>query len=684
MIATYRNMSDDELELMSFTVDQQATIHNYFIMYDADGSGAVSMNELLSVFHAMDRAPKEGSAEMAILDHLMKSLDKSEDGELKFEQFLRLLLAFYSTVYKHAFMDNAVTNETKNGKIRKLPKKNMRLALIQMQQAGFALRHEELQQVIDKGEAILDYSQGSLEDVLEAKSSTYGFTFEQFHKVLKFFRELEFNQLRRSAGFDSERVEFLKGSFADADTDGSGSLDIREVAEQFEKASIPIVDVYEFVDLFARMDVDKSSTLSFQEFLRLMSIYSKSIAAKYDSLSPNSRKSINSLRALNAKRTWRFQDNAKQVLLQAQEVFENSQGAAQMVNRAIVEEVEHQMLAKEYGLSIADVKSIWGSFEFCDNDGSGTINKEELISVLRNLGFPPNTGFQNQVYDSCIENFEEDSDGLVFYRAFKFILKYFTALAHAAFEMFRQGDVIPRDSITLALYQLGQYFVKQTISDFLQEHGLDENADVGFEMFAALLSFLRHNNLERWRRTYGFSSTEIENFRTAASIAGGLEGHSGKLEIALNRVQSILEGLGYLDGALISKQGKTILQALARVDREGTGLNFEDLLLLLRHLENYRVLAKREEEEKAIRESGLKLDEASLLRSLFKNLPKNDEGDVSQQDLKVMLSQNNIAKTQDQRRKLKQVLEEFCKDPEDGVSFAKLVRILRRLEHLTH
>lgn len=651
---------------MSFTVDQQATIHNYFIMYDVDGSGGLSKTEFPEVLRAMDRLPRKGSVDEAVMDHLMGDHDQDGDGELDFAEFVSLLQMYYSAVYKRAFLDNS-HKSSESGETM-ISKKNLRLALHELQEAGFALLYKDLEQIISKGDDIL-CEEKNVEH--QKEEHTLGFTFEMFHQVLEYFREFEFVQLRQSAGFDPERIAFMKRLFQAADTDGSGALDIKEIAEQFVKAAIPIPDVDQFIGLFARMDVDKSASLSFQEILRFMSIYSKTTSSVGDDIA-----TMTGIKSLNKNRTSNFSEIAKQTLMEADEVFRHFQNAHDMVNNALIQEVEEGTLAVQWGLSVADMRALRESFEFCDVDGSGSIDQNELVALLTNLGFPPNTAFQKAIFNECLE---PDSSALIFIRCIQWVLNYFTCLAKRAFQAHVQGDRIPRKMLLMVLYQVGQYVGKNTVDDWLHENGLPEDAGLDAQMFGNLIVFLRSKSLEKWRRTYGFPDHKVERFKTFFSIAQS-KAQAGEECIDLSRVEAVLERLGYMDDPL--NQGVTLLNALTRVDREATGmLTFQDFLLLLRHLDNSRARKQRAQEELAIRMSGLDPDTVSLLRQAFNSCSENDTGAVTQHDIKLLLSKYQIITTQEQRKKLNVVLEEVHEDCGDVVTFATFLRILRSIDH---
>merc|ERR1719240_2545904 len=131
-------------------------------------------------------------------------------------------------------------------------------------------------------------------------------------------------------------------------------------------------------------------------------------------------------------------------------------------------------------------------------------------------------------------------------------------LIHEAFDQFQEGGTIPRQKILLALYQIGQYLAKQTIDDWLQERMGENRVDDGIDLetFKDLVSHLRSRSLEKWRQTYGFSSDQMEHFKKFYTIACE-EGPCGGESIPLDRVQTVMERLGY--SVHLKSQGTALL-----------------------------------------------------------------------------------------------------------------------------
>ena len=55
--------------------------------------------------------------------------------------------------------------------------------------------------------------------------------------------------------------------------------------------------------------------------------------------------------------------------------------------KAVEQDVEDGILCMQNDITIQEVQLLRESFSFCDADGSGFIDREELSTILRNLGF---------------------------------------------------------------------------------------------------------------------------------------------------------------------------------------------------------------------------------------------------------------------------------------------------------
>jgi hypothetical protein len=70
---------------------------------------------------------------------------------------------------------------------------------------------------------------------------------------------------------------------------------------------------------------------------------------------------------------------------------------------AVQHDVEDGVLCTTCKLSIQEVRILRESFEFCDADGSGSIDREELTVVLKNLGCTPTTAAQKSAFGKVLE-----------------------------------------------------------------------------------------------------------------------------------------------------------------------------------------------------------------------------------------------------------------------------------------
>merc|ERR550514_705915 len=108
--------------------------------------------------------------------------------------------------------------------------------------------------------------------------SSGGIDFPEFCQLMLDYRKLEFKHLRETASMGAKEVLRLFKAFEEADADKSGSLDIQEVLILMYNTKVRDMlctneGMESFTSLFARIDLDRSLTLSFEEFLRLLRVW---------------------------------------------------------------------------------------------------------------------------------------------------------------------------------------------------------------------------------------------------------------------------------------------------------------------------------------------------------------------------------------------------------------------------
>merc|ERR1719515_501998 len=95
------------------------------------------------------------------------------------------------------------------------------------------------------------------------------------------YRAVEFKHLRRTANFGAAELDSLAEVFRGADYDSSGSMDIKEILVLMDNTVVgerleTDEGMAHFVKLFSRLDVDRSLTLDFVEFIRLLRVWTGS------------------------------------------------------------------------------------------------------------------------------------------------------------------------------------------------------------------------------------------------------------------------------------------------------------------------------------------------------------------------------------------------------------------------
>lgn len=182
-----------------------------------------------------------------------------------------------------------------------------------------------------------------------------------------------------------EASQILK-SFQQADKDGSGSIDVDELALLLESLN-PNITTANAKQMFAAADIDGNNRVDFGEFVEFIfsdsqeteSILAGSVMAKGDA---------NSLKAADPNVT---EDPASFMTFQIEDVFKHELSNAYMsfvatypesaaISRKYIEEQSQRLMSKEFEERIA------GSFGGrLDKDGDGVLSYQEVRGMIREV-----------------------------------------------------------------------------------------------------------------------------------------------------------------------------------------------------------------------------------------------------------------------------------------------------------
>lgn len=689
--------------LVTFGLEETKILRGFFDLHDADGSNSLSLEELTEVVDDIGRAPEEGSEDALEFQRLMYKADASGDEELNFEEFRNFLCEYYQSVYWRLFLE---ADEDGSKTISKFEIKGL---MVKLKDSGFKVRGEDIAGLFDE----IDNSNTEGDGVLD---------WHEFCDFMSSYRRLEFALLKDSAGFPAPEMEFLRTIYDEADSDHSGQLAIREVVDLLERTMLGSkVDTQEeinkIVELFARIDKDKSMSLDFIEFLRLLRVWSnnkkrgkKEILAVFKKLDE-----LQTMRILPDGTGQIVQNNdaspkvdldhdvvkglRTSIMARTRTSLENfgieQEGAEkeyrdkkyklenELRNIAIEMDVEDGILAKTCGLTIGEVRVLRESFEFCDRDGSGYIDPDELTVILKTLGCAPITPSLKQAFAKTREC-EEFKGELDFANLVRFLVQYHATsvemvVSWAKFTINDETDEgVLTDKLVHVLYQMGQYLNRDGAMSLLKRVGGDpEGTVVSKKTFLKMIASDRTAKLAAWRQTCGFSESQIKAIKNAFATKCSPDD-----DAIMNRDGRVLEALHLLDIAPPSDTAREqLMRALLKVDRAATGtITFHDFLLLVRQLENQNLYKRTQKEKENIKVAGLDADAVQQFRQIFDDCKPNDYGRVGILRIHQLFADLGLVKKQSQRKEVQDVITEVTGIDKSGLAFHHFLEVLHRLE----
>lgn len=489
------------------------------------------------------------------------------------------------------------------------------------------------------------------------------------------YRKLEYDLLKMSAGFSSIESGYLQHIFESADEDKGGELSMEEMLELLEicfkenqvdkKAEIKKIS-----QLFSRMDKDKSKSLDQLEFIRLIRVWNTGRGEKQEILkvfkeASQVDESLNE-KALRKKMGVSGADEPK--------------ASVQLRAFTVQQDVQDGLLADEHHMTLEEVRTLRESFEFCDSDGNGLIDREELPFILKILGCVPLTGQQQRAHMRTLER-EEFREDFNFEALLSFLVMYLKACVEEALQGIKtdnpdkEQEGVPMQRLMQALYQVGQYLKKDDAQALLETVGGNQESEVVDQItFLKMLEADRSSRLFEWRKTCGFSKSQLLAIEQAFSKHSGGDGGS-----ITNHESAVLSILQVLNLAPSPQEHDTLMHGLLRVDREGKGtITFHDFLLLVRLLENQRLHARTLEEKQRARAAGLDADAVRQFRKVFDDCKRDDCTKADIDLTRALLADLQVVRTHKEKMHLKEAIEAVADS--DGLEFSHFLEVLVRVE----
>ena len=242
---------DPTLNTDNLTPDEKEVIKEKFLLFDEDGSGSISKEELGAAMRYMGLNPTEAEVQT-----MLDSLDEDGTCQLEFPEFLKLM----SQIKNHDPLSFDLTGQLTTKQIAEIQEK-------------FLQFDDDQDGVIDKSElgAILRYmgqtpTDLELEDIL-LKLDEDGTNVLEFPEFLKLMTSLQLKPVK--AKFSQNEIKEMKSKFGMFDTDGSGTICIKELGRLLRYLGYNPSEA-DIKDIMSSIDKDDTGQIEFLEFVDLM------------------------------------------------------------------------------------------------------------------------------------------------------------------------------------------------------------------------------------------------------------------------------------------------------------------------------------------------------------------------------------------------------------------------------
>lgn len=341
-----------------------------------------------------------------------------------------------------------------------------------------------------------------------------------------------------------------------------------------------------------------------------------------------------------------------------------------------------------------------GKFERYDQDGSGSIDREELQQVVQNLGYTVHKDVVEEYLEQADEDWEGAAkDGQLDYDEFvNFMLilrdhEGFSAAEQREIEnVFTKFDTNHSGEIEVmelnSIFQyLGSVIRIEEVNKLLLKVDFNGSGSLDLREFRRLMRLHREDELSELREAFDLHAREAAESTTQRQSLAAIS--SGKV-ITQHEASEILSAMGYPDSLVDLSEGGVTKMASAPTSMASTAnavtlLTFDDVISMLNHRREVRV-----KEQRCC--AGFTEHELKDLKIVFDRYDTDGSGVLSGKEVAPLLEQLGLSTgtVQDRERVLNEIDKARAMAVAAGVSdigergsgtmnFWELVQLLRLL-----
>eukprot|EP00931_Biecheleriopsis_adriatica_P092793 TRINITY_DN66573_c0_g1_i1.p1 TRINITY_DN66573_c0_g1~~TRINITY_DN66573_c0_g1_i1.p1 ORF type:complete len:1128 (-),score=158.23 TRINITY_DN66573_c0_g1_i1:56-3439(-) len=508
------------------------------------------------------------------------------------------------------------------------------------------IHEESVTKILDQ----LGYFSVSQEAAKEILSETTTYATLSFPEFVQYIKKVT-----------AHEREVIRKRYQESDADGSGTIDINELADLLKSIGIyPFRSTVE--GALAVVDEDLSGELDFNEFVLLLAIYGKTegfsreevrrlfrVFVRFSETPDSGQRRSMKISNLSLALLYMFGNQVSSLISVITENAILSTPAPKPASNNKTPNADQGKLEQTMDfpdflrwsrrLREAEIQMYHDEFDRCDADGGGSLDSEEIRAVLFNLGYTP---LKAVVFD-LIDTFDVDQSGTLDFDEFVSMMQLFRktdGFTRAEIELFKEAyQVVMHEydssgeldavGVSAALQHLGYDTDIKEVDAMVKAVDCDNSKKLNFLEFLRFMRLHRENELHHLARVFS---------RYAADADGNSLPPSGGTGIDLQNIQNFSMKRSKADGCLQEMDipqsaSNTMLSMYSGMC--GTQIDFDALVGLL---DGSRKILQKEMRK----QGGFSARKVEAFRKRFEELDDDGSGTLEGAELTELCRQQGL------------------------------------------